>query len=387
MATPSVEEVAPLMRRGDEAVAHDDIASAAILYQSAHLADPASREAMRRLGAAELALGQYSDAFKTYHALQQIAPSDAEGAFRMGELQLMRGMPQQAIDQFNVALKARKGDPTLYSAIGVAYSMMGKFDLAVDNYRAGLKMTPNDFGLRNNLGLAQYGAGDAAGAIKTFSELVAMPNAKPRYRQTLAMIYLAQARSVAGSDRDFALLASEVNDFRAQQTPGAMGLADGRSIVRVLLTRDAAIKNLTEIIAADHEHPAAEQATTTRPVTGSPSADTTLPSPESATPKASLTLTPVEPLAALPAVKVATESLPSSPKAPATPLAGAKAQPIKDPTAVPAPKSTPAAAQVTLPSPPAKRKASVQAIVEETPPIVEPEPRTAVPPAPIVTSP
>ena len=384
--TPPVEDVASLMQRGDDAVARDDIASAVSLYQSAHLADPASREAMHRLGAAELALGQYSEAFKTYQALQEVAPGDAEGAFRMGELQLMRGMPQQAVDQFNVALKSRKNDPALYSAIGVAYSMMGKFDLAVDNYHAGLKIVPNDLGLRNNLGLAQYCAGDSAGAIKTFSELVAMPNAKPRYRQTLAMIYLAQARSVAGTDRDFALLASEVNDFRAQQAPGALGLADGRSIVRVLLTRDAAIKDLTEIIAANHEHPAADQAATTHPMSDPQSANTAPLSPEGSISKASFTLTPAEQLAPHPADKVAMVSLSSPPSAPATPLATAKAQSIEDPTAVPAPRSTPAAAQTTLPSPPAKPKTSVQAMAEETPPIVEPQPHTAVPPAPIVTS-
>ena len=116
------------------------------------------------MGAAEFALGQYTEAYETYHALQEIVPDDSEAAFRMGELVLMRGSPQAAIDQFTIALSTRKDDPALYSVVGVAYSMMGKYDLAVRSYQAGLKLVPDHQGLRNNLGLAQFLAGDSKAA-------------------------------------------------------------------------------------------------------------------------------------------------------------------------------------------------------------------------------
>jgi Flp pilus assembly protein TadD len=255
----------PALARGDDAVTRGDFAAAAAFYQSAHDADLKSPEPLRRLGAAEFALGQYTEAYETYHTLQVLLPNDADAAFRMGELMLMRGSPQAAIDQFGIALATRKDDPALYSVVGVADSMMGKYDLAVRSYQAGLKLVPDHQGLRNNLGLAQFLAGDSKAAIRTFTDLVALPDAKPRYRQNLAFIYamngdMEKARAIAGKDVDLATLDSDLKNFRAQQKPDSVVIGDDRTMMGVHLSRDAAAQSLTATVAADRTRQAAEAA-------------------------------------------------------------------------------------------------------------------------------
>ncbi|MGH7009028.1 MAG: tetratricopeptide repeat protein [Stellaceae bacterium] len=382
--TPAVEQVAPLMQRGDDAVARSDIASAVALYNRAHSANPTSPEPMRRLAAAELVLGQYSEAYQTYRALQAVASGDAEAAFRLGELQLMRGMPQAAIDQFNIVLKTRKDDPALYSAIGVAYSMLGKFDLAINAYQTGLKVSPDNLGLRNNLGLAQYFAGDREAAIKTFSGLVAMPNAKPRYRQTLAMIYLEKARTLAGTDADFAKIASELANFDAQKHPAAMGLADGRSLAHVFLNREAAIRELTTIIAADRKHDAVKQATTGQTVDDPAHIGAALVAAADPVPKGRFTVAPAEQLSALPAVKVTKESLPSLPTDAHSPPATTKVSPPAVPPPPVTPQSAPESSDEGTAAPlPAVPVAPAQTVTDEAQPVTDPQPKATTQPAPI----
>lgn len=257
-AQRTADEKKPPFVRGDDAVTRGDFAAATGFYKSAHEANPKSLEPLRRLGAAELALGQYTEAYETYHALQVIAPDDAEAAFRMGELVLMRGSPQAAIDQLTIALAARKNDPALYSVVGVAYSMMGKYELAIRNYEAGLKLVPDHQGLLNNLGLAQFLAGDSKGAIKTFTDLVALPDAKPRYRQNLAFIYVVngdmeKASEVAGKGVDLATLDSDLKNFRALQEPDAVVMGDNRTMMGVHMSSDAAVHSLAATVAASRK--------------------------------------------------------------------------------------------------------------------------------------
>jgi Flp pilus assembly protein TadD len=264
-AQRAAEEKKPALARGDDAVTRGDFAAAAAFYRSAQEADPKAQAPLRRLGAAEFALGQYTEAYETYHALQEIVPDDSEAAFRMGELVLMRGSPQAAIDQFTIALSTRKDDPALYSVVGVAYSMMGKYDLAVRSYQAGLKLVPDHQGLRNNLGLAQFLAGDSKAAIQTFTDLVALPDSKLRYRQNLAFIYavngdMAKAREIAGKDVDIATLDSDLKNFRAQQKPDGVVIGDDRTMMGIHLSRDAAAQTLTATVAADQQRQVAADA-------------------------------------------------------------------------------------------------------------------------------
>ncbi len=224
----AAEEAKPPMQRGEEADASGDHAAAAAFYRKAHDADPTALEPLLHLGAAQVAIADYTGAYETYHQAQTLSADDPEAAFRFGELMLMRGSPQAAIDQFTIALRTRKIDPALYSAIGVAYSMMGKYDKAIGDYRLGLKIAPDHMGLRNNLGLAQFLAGDYDGAVKTLSDLVAMPDAKPRYRENLAFIYAvhgdyADARAAAGHDVDLASLKSDLDLYRAGQQTNQQG--------------------------------------------------------------------------------------------------------------------------------------------------------------------
>ena len=264
-AQRAAEEKKPALTRGDDAVTRGDFAAAAVFYRSAQEADPKAQAPLRRLGAAEFALGQYTEAYETYHALQEIVPDDSEAAFRMGELVLMRGSPQAAIDQFTIALSTRKDDPALYSVVGVAYSMMGKYDLAVRSYQAGLKLVPDHQGLRNNLGLAQFLAGDSKAAIQTFTDLVALPDSKLRYRQNLAFIYavngdMAKAREIAGKDVDIATLDSDLKNFRAQQKPDGVVIGDDRTMMGIHLSRDTAAQTLTATVAADQQRQVAADA-------------------------------------------------------------------------------------------------------------------------------
>jgi Flp pilus assembly protein TadD len=324
--SPVIEGSKPLMQHGDDAVTRGDITAAAGYYKSAHVADPKSIEPMLRLGAAELALGQYSQAYETYRALQDIAPDNAEAAFRLGELFLMRGSPQAAIDQFNIALKTRKDDPALYSAIGVADSMIGKYELAIDNYRSGLKLTPDNLGIRNNLGLVQFLAGDTKDAIEIFTELAAMPNAKPRYRHTLALIYMDQARVAAGTDAELATVISDLNNFRAQHhQPEALGFGDGRATV--LLSPEAAVGNLTAMVANDQKRQAANEGGTIDASAHAPQTSTNLASVKTRTQDKRFVVEPAEQLAALPVTQVDSELLNPPPGITSTPM---PIQPAKD---------------------------------------------------------
>jgi hypothetical protein len=143
--------------------------------------------------------------------------------------------------------------------------MMGKYDLAVRSYQAGLKLVPDHQGLRNNLGLAQFLAGDSKAAIQTFTDLVALPDSKLRYRQNLAFIYavngdMAKAREIAGKDVDIATLDSDLKNFRAQQKPDGVVIGDDRTMMGIHLSRDAAAQTLTATVAADQQRQVAADA-------------------------------------------------------------------------------------------------------------------------------
>jgi Flp pilus assembly protein TadD len=195
----TAEQASPsqLMADGDIARDRGDSSSAAWYYAQAAAADPKSKAAQLRLGAAELSLNNDAGAYVAYRAALSLDAKDSEAALRLGEIELARSDAPAALNHLSLALRTQQKDPKLYNAMGVAFTMEGKYDLARQSFDAGLTLKPGYPALLNNYGLMQLQSGDMQAALHTFSALVASSYDSERYRTNRALVEIALGNTTA----------------------------------------------------------------------------------------------------------------------------------------------------------------------------------------------
>jgi Flp pilus assembly protein TadD/cell division septation protein DedD len=205
---------ATLMRVGDATRAGGDATSAIALYRRAHEVAPNDPAPLVRIGATLAEVHAYSDAVEAYRQAVELAPKDAETRRTFGALLLSLDKPELALTHLEAALAAHQ-DPKLYNLIGVANDLLGRHDVAQRSYADGLRLAPDNGALSNNLGLSQALVDDFPSAIKTLGAAAARPQATPRTRLNLALVYgLAgdndKAAAVARADLDEASVKSNL---------------------------------------------------------------------------------------------------------------------------------------------------------------------------------
>ena len=136
------------------------------VYRQALLADPDNADALFRLGAASLMLGQFSEAAANFQKALRLRPHQAEGHKNLGIALARQGNLVEAVASFQQALELNPDLADVQLNLGNALREQGRLDEAVACYQQALRLKPDDAEAQNNLGiaLAQQGRLDEAAA-------------------------------------------------------------------------------------------------------------------------------------------------------------------------------------------------------------------------------
>lgn len=133
-------------------------------------AEPDSLDAQRQLLERYLALGAPQEAIPGYERLLTRHPDDAKDRVAFADLLLKQNRPEQALD---VLQNAPAPDADLKYALARMCLLAGKPADALSVLSDVARESPNDLRATYNLGRASFLAGDAAGAERSFSSIIA----------------------------------------------------------------------------------------------------------------------------------------------------------------------------------------------------------------------
>jgi len=393
-----------ITRVADDAAANGDFGTAAGLYRRAAAASPQDPKPLAKLGAALLQLHAYTEAAATYREALKISPNAIEGELHRGLAVVLLALdqPEAALVELDAAVAKAPEDARLYNALGVAHDLLGRHDLAQQDYRNGLRLAPNNAGLRNNYALSLALSRDFPGAVAELTPLADGPDASPRHRLNLALIY-----GLAGDDKKAAALARTTLDEAAVANNLAYYVMlrgmDDKARANAIMGGHPAGTTVAEATPQRDSGAEAAAAAPVAPVTAAPLSQTDKPQPSPTTvrkPKSVAPATPVgtpnpAPPAATPepakaeVAAAAPARAGDAPSASATDKpATAEAEPMPPktaPDAAPAPAETPTTAEAPKPSaeepPPATQEATAAPPPAAEPPAAEPPAVAAAKPA------
>lgn len=383
---PSPEEVqnkdhaATLIKIADDTRAGGDFVSALTLYRQVHEQNPHDPVPLARMGATLMEVGNYAEAAGAWRAALELKPHEPAYHRGLALALLAQGEAEKAMAELRPVLAQDGDDPRVYNALGIAHDMLGHHHLAQQDYRRAMRLAPTNVGFRNNYGMSLALAGNYADAISILSDVANAPDALPRYRLNLALVY-----GLSGDQVRAAATAREVLGEHAVQNNLA-----SYAVLRAMneQQRTAAIMGAElhgaplPAIAADTTPPAAkstEKLVTTIPlpaVVGAKMA-AKLPSPARAAPTPTMSaqatkpaaaaepmapaqMAAVTPVAEAPAVPLA-KPAPSAPLAPPTPLVASASPPSSAPASSSVPPPAGQATASIAPAPPSEAQGGTAA--------------------------
>lgn len=166
-----------------------DFANAVNLYRHAATLEPSNPEPLVALGGTLLDMGKTDEAITTYNEALKLGPHDQAALRGLAKSYLRTGRPDLAGSPLAIAYKDNPNDPKTLLLIGVADDFIGQHDNAQARYRQGLSLAPADRSLLLDFALSLALSEKFDTAIATLRPLALAPNATPRERQTLALIY------------------------------------------------------------------------------------------------------------------------------------------------------------------------------------------------------
>jgi Flp pilus assembly protein TadD len=199
VATVPGSTTAALKRLGQATMETGDYASAAGFYRRAHEQSEGDVEAMLGLGTAMSRLGAHDEAVRVLRKALSAAPGDPDVRRELGNSLVALGQPSLAIAEFEASFDMKQ-DARCLNGIGVALDMLGEQAAAQDQYQAGLRLEPGNVSIRNNFALSLAVSGKYADSLRLLEPIARQPQATPRQRQNLALIYgLAGERDKAAA--------------------------------------------------------------------------------------------------------------------------------------------------------------------------------------------
>jgi Flp pilus assembly protein TadD len=180
--------LASLKRLGQATMETGDYASAAGFYRRAHEQNESDFEALLGLGTAMSRLGAHDEAVRTLRKALAAQPGDPDARRELGNALVALGQPSLAIAEFEASFD-KKQDARCLNGMGVALDMLGEQAAAQEQYQAGLRLEPGNLSIRNNLALSFAVSGKYADSLRLLEPIARQPNATPRQRQNLALIY------------------------------------------------------------------------------------------------------------------------------------------------------------------------------------------------------
>ena len=155
--------------------------------------------------------GYKAKALELLQTGERLNPQDETLQLEVGKTMLENGQAQTGLDKLLAIKEIRNTD--YYNSLGVAYDMVGNHELAQDTFETGLDDSPDDGLLQNNLALSYILEGSYQDAIEILEPLTKLPDAKPKYRQNLALAY-----AMLGRDHEaYLLLIKDIPEDQARQ--------------------------------------------------------------------------------------------------------------------------------------------------------------------------
>jgi Flp pilus assembly protein TadD len=118
------------------------------------------------------------------------APKDMALRAELGKVQLALGKPLKAVDtlsRVDAELKTKQWD--IKVALAMAHDRVGLYEQAERRYQQALEISPENAVVMNNFALSLAQAGQLVRAIEILERAAALPEATPRMRQNLALLY------------------------------------------------------------------------------------------------------------------------------------------------------------------------------------------------------
>jgi len=119
------------------------------------------------------------------------APKDYDLRVELGKVQLSLGEPLKAIEQLSrvdAEIKGKRWDIKVALAIG--HDRVEMYEQAERRYRQALQLSPENAAVMNNFALSLAQAGRLAEALELLERAASLPEATPRMRQNLALLYV-----------------------------------------------------------------------------------------------------------------------------------------------------------------------------------------------------
>ena len=118
------------------------------------------------------------------------APKDVFLRAEQGKVQLALGEPLKAIETLSlIDTEIKGGRWDIKVAMAVAYDRIGMYEQAERRYRQALDLSPENPVIMNNFSLSLAQAGNLSEALEILERATALPEATPRMRQNLALLY------------------------------------------------------------------------------------------------------------------------------------------------------------------------------------------------------
>src|SRR5271166_4126010 len=141
-------------------------------------ADPDNADALSRLGAACLMLGQFSEAATNFQKALRLRPHQAEGYKNLGIALARQGNLVEAVARFQQALELKPDLADVQLNLGNALREQGRLDEAVARYQQVLRPEPNSPEAHHNLGIALARQGRLDEAVTCYQQALRL---KPDY--------------------------------------------------------------------------------------------------------------------------------------------------------------------------------------------------------------
>ena len=167
-----------------------DYATAASYYRNLYNRDASDIEAVVGLSRGLRHLQQAREAQAIILRALKEAPKDYDLRAELGKVQLSLGEPLKAIDQLSrvdAEVEGKRWDIKVALAIG--HDRLGMYEQAERRYRQALQLSPENAAVMNNFALSLAQAGRLGEALEILERAAALPEATPRMRQNLALLY------------------------------------------------------------------------------------------------------------------------------------------------------------------------------------------------------
>lgn len=163
-------ETATYLRYCDSLREEGDLYVAAGMCQRAYENDRNSSEALHKLGAIYMDMGNLEGALQAYATALSIRPEDNEARYGLAKVYMEAGQFDLATIQLKNAIARDPQDSRFYNAMGVIKDQLGEHKAAQTFYRQGLDVDPSNVALQNNMGLSLSLSGQDTESLAMLNE-------------------------------------------------------------------------------------------------------------------------------------------------------------------------------------------------------------------------